>query len=260
MSVAPIKVLIVDDEPFARRYIRKLLADEPNVEVVGEAGSGKAALRAIAKSEPDLMFLDIQMPEMDGFTMLQHIAPADLPVIVFTTAYEEFAVRAFEVHAVDYLLKPFDQQRFCQALEHARSLLSERRSRDQESAQIVELLRSIHDKPKYLERLLVKRNGRIVFVKIDKVDWIKADDKYIHLFGENIRHMIRQTLSSIAAQLDPKQFVQINRSVIVNIDAIEELHPMFNGDHEVQMRGGRKFILSRNHRGKLFDILGRPMS
>jgi|CXWL01.1.fsa_nt_gi two-component system LytT family response regulator len=260
MNTSTIKVLIVDDEPFARKYIREMLGGQDDIEVIGEAGNGKVAMRAIAKNKPDLMFLDIQMPEMDGFALLQSLGSDELPVIIFTTAYEEYAIRAFEVHAVDYLLKPFDQQRFSRSLEHARHLLTESSSRIEESGQISELIRAIREKPKFLERLLVKRNGRIIFLKISQIDWIKADDKYIHLHGEGVRHMIRQTLASIKSQLDPSQFVQLNRSVIVNVDSIKELHPMFNGDHEVQIRDGSKFTLSRNHRSELFDLLGKPMS
>jgi two-component system LytT family response regulator len=260
MSAPSIKVLIVDDEPFARKYIGEMLRGETDIEVIGEAGNGKAAARLIAKNRPDLMFLDIQMPEMDGFGLLQTLDQNDLPVIVFTTAYEEYAIRAFEVHALDYLLKPFDQARFGQALERARGSLLERGSRSQELEQIAQLLETIQHPPKYLERLLVKQSGRIVFVKIAQVDWIKADDKYVHLHGQNSRHMIRQTLAAMKAQLDPAKFVQVNRSVIVNIDSIKELHPGFHGEHEVQLHDGAKFTLSKNHKDELFDRLGKPFS
>ena len=252
--------MIVDDEPLARKYIREMIAAESDIEIVGEAGNGKAALRLISKFKPDLLYLDIQMPGMDGFNLLQHLDSGDMPVIIFTTAYEEYAIRAFEVHAIDYLLKPFDRPRFERSLEHARELLSESTSRDVESTQLTELIKVIKEKPKYIERLLVKRNGRIVFLHMNQIDWIKADDKYLHLIGDNKRHMIRQTLASIKSQLDPSKFVQINRSVIVNVDSIRELHSMFNGDYDVEMQDDSKFPLSRNHRSALFDLLGKPFS
>ncbi len=260
MAEANIKVLIVDDEPFARKYIRELLKDHRDLVVIGEAGNGKAAMRAMAKERPDIIFLDIQMPEMDGFTLLQNLSVRDLPVIIFTTAYEEYAVRAFEVHAVDYLLKPFDQQRFGQAIEHARSLISDSASHDLEQGQIVELLRSISEKPKFLERILIKQHGRIIFLKIEDIDWVRADDKYLYLHHGASRHMIRQTLSGLRSQLDPKRFVQINRSVLVKVDRIRELHPMFNGEYEVKLIDGTTFPLSRSHRNELFDLLGKPVS
>lgn len=255
-----IKVLIVDDEPLARKYIREMLSREPDVEIAGEAGNGRAALKCLTKSKPDLLFLDIQMPEMDGFTLLQQSDRQNLPAIIFTTAYEEYAIRAFEVHALDYLLKPFDQVRFGQALERARASLNEQEPKQQEAEQIAALLQALQDKPRYLERLLVKQSGRIVFVKIANIDWIRADDKYIHLHGANHRHMIRQTLGAIKTQLDPARFVQINRSVIVNLDSIKELHTGFHGDHEVQLHDGNKFPLSKNHKSELFDLLGKPYS
>lgn len=260
MKSGPIRLLIVDDEPLARKYIREMLAAEPDIEIVGEAGNGKAALKMIAKLKPDLLYLDIQMPGMDGFAMLRHLGHHDLPVIIFTTAFEEYAIRAFEVHAIDYLLKPFDRPRFERSLEHAREVLSESSSREIGSSQIAELIRVISEKPKYIERLLVKRNGRIVFLNINRIDWIRADDKYLHLIGDNKRHMIRQTLASMKSQLDPTKFVQINRSVIVNVDAIKELHSMFNGDYYVEMNDDSKFPLSRSHRSDLFDLLGKPVS
>lgn len=260
MRTNPIKVLIVDDEPFARKYICEMLRGEDDIEIVGEAGNGIMAIEMIDKYKPDLMFLDIQMPEMDGFSMLTELGAENLPTLVFTTAYEEYAIRAFEVHALDYLLKPFDEQRFSKALDHARISFSEIGVKHQESEQIAELLKAISQKPQYLERLLIKKKGRIVFLKISDIDWINADDKYLHLHSENIRHMIRQTLSGIKTQLNPLQFVQINRSVIVNLDSIKELHSMFNGEYELQINDGTKFTLSKNHKNELFKLLGKPMS
>jgi two-component system LytT family response regulator len=215
-----ISVLIVDDEPFARKYIREMLKDDTDIEVAGEAGNGKKAVRMIKDSNPDLLFLDIQMPEME----------------------------------------PFDQARFLAALDHAKQTIRSRGALPDQSVRIADLLIAMGEqKPRYLERLLVKQNGRIVFVKLADVEWIKADDKYIHLHCGRQRYMIRQALHAIRSQLDPDRFVQVNRSIVVNVDQIKELHPMFNGDHEVQMAGGVKFSLSRSHKNELFRVLGKPV-
>ncbi len=254
------KVLIVDDEPLARKYIREMLVGLGGIEIVAEAGNGTVAARMIRKHRPDLMFLDIQMPEMDGFALLSSLSEDEIPVTIFTTAYEEFALRAFEVHALDYLLKPFDQERFVNAVKRALEMIGEPVSKELESTQIAELLRSLRQKPAFMERFLVKKDGRIVFLDVNSIAWIKADDKYLHLHCHKTSHMIRQTLSSIKSQLDPAKFVQLNRSVIVNVNHINELHTMFNGDHEVQINDGTKFTLSRNHKTALFDLLGKPFT
>jgi len=259
MNDGMIKVLIIDDEPFARRYISEMLKGDPDIEISGEAGNGKDAIKLINDRSPDLIFLDIQMPEMDGFTMLQSLEKDGRPVIVFTTAYEEHAIRAFEFHAIDYLLKPFDQPRFEAALEHAKETIRKGGSGNTQSVKVSELLTAIGQKPQFLERLLVKQKGRIVFVRIADIDWIKADDKYIHLHCASSRYMIRMTLQSIRSQIDPSGFVQINRSVIVNVDRIKELHAAFNGEHEVHMSGGELFPLSRSHKEDLFRVLGKPV-
>ncbi|MEO6392568.1 MAG: response regulator [Pyrinomonadaceae bacterium] len=259
MNQSPIKVLIVDDEPFAREYIREMLRHDEEITIVGEAGNGKAALRAIQAHRPDLVFLDIQMPEMDGFVMLQNLNRVQMPHIVFTTAFEEYAIRAFEFHALDYLLKPFDQKRFGAAIAHAKKTLRDPHTMDDQSLQIRELLNAVAHKPNYPERLLVKQDGRIVFVKFAEVDWIKADDKYLHLHCAKSRFTVRQTLHGLKAQLDPARFVQLNRSVIVNVESIKELHTMFNGEHEVQLHDGAKFALSPGHKRELFDVLGKPV-
>lgn len=199
------------------------------------------------------------MPEMDGFTLLQHLDRKNMPHIILTTAYEEYAIRAFEFHALDYLLKPFDQARSSSALDHAEITLQDSESDPHLSAQIDALMNAIEQIPRSPERLLAKRNGRIVFVKFKDVDWTKADGKYLHLQCGKSNHMIRQTLQAIKLQLDPMRFVQINRSVIVNIDSIQELHTTFNGDRDVQIVDGGIFNLSRSHKQEVFQLLGKPV-
>ena len=260
MTQKSITTLIVDDEPLARDYIRRLLKDDDQIEIVGEAGNGRDAARLINEQKPELVFLDVQMPEMDGFTVLNNLEPDILPTVIFTTAYEAYAIRAFEIHALDYLLKPFDDHRFAQAVQHTKERLSRRQSeKPAESEQIKELLENINDTPQYLERFLIKSNGRIVFLKTKEIDWIKSDDKYVYLHFGKSSHLVRQSLSQMKTQLDPKLFVQIHRSAIVNIERIKELQPMFNGEYNILLENGAEVPLSRNYKSKLFDLLGKPL-
>lgn len=259
ITTESIKVLIVDDEPLARNYIRRLLGAEPDIKIIGECGNGKEAVGLIKSASPDLVFLDVQMPEMDGFSTLKNLDNRNLPLIIFTTAYEEYAVRAFEIHAIDYLLKPFDQVRFLQSLTYARERLSSSSEKEANSRQFTELLKNLEEKPPYLKRLLIKKDGRIVFLKTEEIDWIKADDKYINLFSANSSHLVRQTLNAIKTQLDPQVFVQISRSVIVNVERIRELQTMFSGEYVVVMTDATELAVSRNYKNELFDILGKPL-
>jgi two-component system, LytTR family, response regulator len=258
MKMAPIRALIVDDEPLARKFIRRMLKDERDIEVVGEAGNGKDAVATITKHNPDIVFLDVQMPEMDGFAVLESIQADKMPEIIFTTAYEQYAIRAFELHALDYLLKPFDHARFKDAIKHAKDRF---RSEHQQEGrlQIGALLESIRNKPEYLERIVIKAGGRITFLNTREINWIEADDKYVHLHTDNVNPMVRQTLSAMEAQLDPKKFRRIHRSTVVNIERIKELQPLFNGEHCVHLMDGTKLTLSRNYKDKLFQLLGKPL-
>jgi len=260
MTKTPIRILIIDDEPLARDYLRHLLKEDEEMEIIGECGNGRDAARLIQAQKPDLIFLDVQMPEMDGFALLKTLAAeTTLPAIVFTTAYEEYAIRAFEFHALDYLLKPFDQIRFNQAVAHAKDRLADLPNKNQESRQITELLADIEQKPPTLERLLIKLNGRIVFLKTSEIDWIKADDKYVHLYFGKSSYLIRQTLSAMRTLLNPQVFVQIHRSTLVNVERIRELQPMFGGEYVILMENGAKLTLSRNYKNKVFALLGKPL-
>ena len=254
----PITAVIADDEALARKFIRRLLEDDQEIEVIGEAASGKEAAAMIKKQKPDLLFLDVQMPEMDGFGVLEALGNEKWPQVIFTTAYEQYAIRAFELHALDYLLKPFDQARFDDAMKHAKERLRAGAGKEAR-LQINALLESIRKKPQYLERLVIKSGGRITFLSTDEINWIEADDKYVHLHTGKTSPMVRQTLSAMEAQLDPKKFRRIHRSTIVNVARIQELQPMFNGEHSVLMSDGAKLTLSRNYRDKLFELLGRPL-
>ncbi|HEY6206931.1 MAG TPA: LytTR family DNA-binding domain-containing protein [Chthoniobacterales bacterium] len=258
MKNASIKALIVDDEALARKFIRRMLKDDHGVEIVGECSNGKQAVAAIKKQRPDIVFLDVQMPGMDGFAVLESIGAERLPEIIFTTAYEQYAIRAFELHALDYLLKPFDQPRFKDAIRHAKERFHSREQKN-DRLQMSALLDSIRNEPPHLDRLVIKAGGRITFLNTDQINWIEADDKYVHLHADNIHPMVRQTISAMETQLDPKKFRRVHRSAIVNVERIKELQPLFSGEHSILLHDGTKLTLSRNYKDKLFELLGKPL-
>jgi two-component system LytT family response regulator len=258
MKNAPIRALIADDEALARKFIRRMLKDDHDVEIVGECSDGKETVAMIRKQNPDVVFLDVQMPEMDGFAVLESIGIERLPEIIFATAFEQYAIRAFELHALDYLLKPFDQARFKDAIKHAKERFRSERQ-NEGRMQITALLESIKNKPQYLDRLMIKAGGRISFLSTEEINWIEADDKYVHLHTGKISPMVRQTLSAMETQLDPKTFRRIHRSAIVNVKRIKELQPLFSGEYSILLEDGTKLTLSRNYKDKLFEFLGKPL-
>src|SRR6266481_7313793 len=209
MKSAQIRALIADDEALARKFIRRMLKDDHDVEIVGECSNGKEAVAMIRKQNPDVVFLDVQMPEMDGFAVLESIGIERLPEIIFATAYEQYAIRAFELHALDYLLKPFDQARFKDAIKHAKARFRSERH-NEGRMQLSALLENIKNKPQYLERLVIKAGGRITFLPTNEINWIEADDKYVHLHTSKARSMVRQTLSAMEAQLNPAKFQRVH--------------------------------------------------
>jgi two-component system LytT family response regulator len=248
-----IRVLIVDDEPLARERVKRFLKDERDFELLGECGNGDDAIRAIREKKPDLVFLDIQMPEKNGFDVIKALGNESLPNIVFITAYDQYALQAFEVHALDYLLKPFNRERFHQAVRRAKDQIESRR-RGELDERLASLISSIAPDRKYLERLVVKSVGRVFFLKTNEIDWIEASGNYLKLHVGRDSHMIRETMNSIEARLDPSQFMRIHRSTIVNIDRIKELHPMFSGDYSVILRDGSELALSRNYRERFLEL------
>jgi len=257
MKKSPIRALIADDEELARKFIRRMLKDDRDFEIIGECSNGKETVAMIRKERPDVVFLDVQMPEMDGLAVLESIGIESLPEIIFTTAYEQYAIRAFELHALDYLLKPFDQARFKDAIKYAKErFLSEQ---NDERMQISALLENIKNKPQYLERVVIKAGGRITFLRTDEINWIEADDKYVHLHTSKARPMVRQTLSAMEAQLDPAKFRRVHRSAIVNVERITELQLLFSGEYSILLQDGTKLTLSRNYKDKLFELLGKPL-
>ena len=248
-----IRTLIVDDEPLARERVKRFLKDERDFEILGECGNGDDAIKAIREKQPDLVFLDIQMPEKNGFDVIRGLDSRSLPNIVFVTAYDQYALQAFEVHALDYLLKPFNKERFHQAVRRAKEQIESRR-RGELDERLASLISSIAPDKKFLERLVVKSVGRVFFLKTNEIDWIEASGNYLKLHVGRDSHMIRETMNSIEAKLDPSQFMRIHRSTIVNIDRIKELHPMFSGDYSVILRDGSELALSRNYRERFLEL------
>ena len=248
------RTLIVDDEPLARERFRTLLCDEPDIELVGECGDGKEAVSAIREKSPELLFLDVQMPEMDGFAVLRAVGPERVPAVVFVTAYDRYALRAFDVHALDYLLKPFDRERFQKALERARAQLGERGTLGD---RLLALLKDVKKVSKHPERFVIKSAGRVFFLRADEIDWVEAAGNYVQLHVGPTTHLMRETMGRLEARLDPEKFVRIHRSTIVQVDRIKEMQPAFHGDYIVILQDGARLNLSRSYREKLQTLLGQ---
>jgi two-component system, LytTR family, response regulator len=245
VSSSTLQVMVVDDEAPARRKILRLLREERDVEVVAEAGGAASAIAAIEKHRPDLVFLDVQMPGMDGFGVVQAIPANEMPRVVFVTAHDQYALRAFEVHAFDYLLKPFGEERFRTVLRRARE--QNARSSDGFGARIQDLLRQLERERSFPDRLLVHENARAHFVSIREISWIEADRNYLILHCGAKTHTLRGTLESIAGSLDPKIFVRINRGSLVRLDAIRELVPWFHGEYKVILKDATELRWSRRY-------------
>src|SRR5947207_1620628 len=209
------RCVIIDDEPVARERVPKLLKDQPEIEIAGECANGREAVAAIKKECPDLLFLDVQMPELDGFGVLEALQGEQLPAVVFVTAHDKFALKAFDVHAIDYLLKPFDRERFQTALRRALDHLKHRQTGEL-SQRLSALLAEVNPRQKHLERLAIKSSGRVIFLKIDDIDWIEAADNYVSLHVGAESHLHRETMSALSEQLLPAKFLRISRSTIVN--------------------------------------------
>ena len=242
-----LRVLIVDDEPPARERLREVLCQADDTEIVGEAGDGLAAAQAIQDLEPDLVFLDVRMPEMDGFGVLAALPQQRLPLIVFVTAFDSFAARAFDVHAVDYVLKPFDSARLLDALARARARLAGAQVNGQDQ-RLAELITELASRRAPLERVLVKTGSRFEFVRTADVDWIEAAGNYVTLHVGARAPLLRQTLSGLERQLDPQRFRRIHRSVIVNLDRVKDVRALENGEYCARLSDGTELRVSRSYR------------
>ena len=245
-----IRALIVDDEPLARERIRNLVERDPEIVVAAECRDGQEAIAAIREHAPDLVFLDVQMPEKSGFDVIAEIGVERLPVVVFVTAHDDYALRAFEVAALDYLLKPFDEDRFSKTLDRAKTQIRSRQP-DEFQQRVLSMMEDLRAAPRGLERLIVKTGGQLVFLKTDEVDWIQAEGNYVRLHVGGASHLVRETIQSLEASLDPDRFLRIHRSTIVNLDRVREIQPLVHGEHRVVLKDGTKLSLSRGYRDRL---------
>ena len=252
-----LRTLIVDDEPLAREGIRMLLKHDPEVTVIHECADGQATVNAIIETKPDLVFLDVQMPEMDGFEVLETVGVDRMPNTIFVTAYDKYALQAFEVNALDYLLKPYTNERFFQALERAKAQIK-LRGDNKLNHQLSALLDHFKRSGDYLERLVVKSAGRISFVNVDEIDWIEAADTYVRLHVRRESHLVRGTMIGLEDRLDPHKFLRIQRSVIINISRVKELQPLFHGEYLVTLQDGTQLTSGRSYRDKLQPLLENP--
>jgi two-component system, LytTR family, response regulator len=244
MGQTPMRTLIVDDEPHARRYLSELLEGEIDVVVVGEASCGAEGIEQIGRLLPDIVFLDIQMPDLDGLDLVERLESSNLPLFVFVTGFSEYAVRAFEVEAVDYLCKPFDKERLLTALERAQRRLN-----------LTEVAVE-SDESRWLSRLSIRVESGFVFVPVDQILWIEAANKYVVVHTTVGTHIARQTIQSLQDKLNPEQFVRIHRSTVVRKSAVRGLHPLFHGDYIVKLVNGAEITLSRNFRASFFHEMG----
>ena len=256
-----IRTLIVDDEKPARRRLAELLSREPEIMVTGEARDGREAVDLVRAHTPDLMFLDIQMPDLDGFGVLSALDPEQQPVTVFVTAYDRYAIQAFEAHAVDYLLKPYSDQRFEGALRRACQFLRSRGAADahQRVGLPLEDRGSFEPRAGFLEKLALKSAGRVTFVGVEDVDWIEASGVYVSLHVGARAHLYRSSLAHLLQRLDPKRFVRVHRSAAVNTERIRELQPRSHGDYTVVLKNGTELVMSRGFRPQFEHWLRQPL-
>ena len=246
MTEERLRALVVDDEPLARQTLRWLLEREEDVEVVGECGDGPAAVEALRTGKPDLLFLDIQMPELDGFGVLREVRELQVPAVVFVTAFGQHAVQAFDEEATDYLVKPFDDERFSRALERARSRVRSFRAQARDGT----------GPGRWLQRFAVECAGRIALVPVETVRWIEAQDYYVLIHAEK-EHLLRESLRNLETQLDPTRFARVHRSAIVNVGSVKQLRRRSHGEYFLLLDDGTELKLSRTHRDQLQLLLGR---
>lgn len=251
-----IRTLIVDDMQLARERIKMLLATDPEIDIIDECANGRQAVAAIKNLNPELVFLDMQMPKMSGLEVIEAVGAEQMPMVVFVTAYDEFALRAFEVNALDYLLKPFDDERFNKTLERVKRRIKQMQ-RENFDERLLQLLDEVKSKPEYLKRIPVKTAQYTILVLAEDIDFIKAAGNYLELHVGKELYLVRERVHQFEQKLDPEQFVRIHRSTIVNINRVKTLHPMFNGDHVVILRDGKKLNMSRTYHEKLLQLLSK---
>ena len=251
-----IRTLIVDDEPLARDRIRGLLDAEPDVEVVGECATGLEAIEVIEELQPDLVFLDVQMAQVDGFAVVEAIGAARMPMTIFVTAFDHFAIRAFDAQALDYLLKPYPEERFRAALERARRAMGAHTAQQAVRREIAALVSNLAEQRERPARVIVRSGAKIGFVEVGDIDWVQSEGNYLRLHTGKTSHLVRETLAGLEIRLDPKQFVRIHRSTIVNVRAVKQLESLFQGEYALILQDGTKLTSSKTYRRRLEDVLG----
>ena len=249
-----IRALIVDDEPLARRRIKSLLAHDQSFEVIGECSDGYKAVTSISELNPDLVFLDVQMPAMDGFEVIKTISAEQMPTVIFVTAYDQYALKAFEVNALDYLLKPFDRRRFQKTLERAKAMIRGLKNGNVNN-QLLSLLDDLRREQNIPDRFIIKSGGRVVFLRVEEIDWMSTVGNYVRLQVGRDSHLMRETMTGMESKLDPVSFMRIHRSTIVNLDRVKEVQPWAKGEYVVIMRDGTRLIMSRRYRERLNERL-----
>jgi two-component system LytT family response regulator len=252
----PLTVLIVDDEPLAREGLRMLLADDLEITGVQEAKNGREAVQRVREGRPDLMFLDVQMPEMDGFSVIHEIGPDQMPAVVFVTAHDQYAIRAFEINAIDYLLKPVTGERFAQSLARAKVRL--RTSEPYQQNQILSLLETIASPSRYLNRIAVLSAGKTSFLYVEDVDWIRAAENYVELHVAQAIHLLHVTMNTLEQSLDPETFARIHRSLIVNLHRVKEIQPASHGEYMLLLHCGVRLQSGRTYHERIKALMANP--
>ncbi len=247
-----IRALIVDDEPLGRKMVRQMLNTHPEIEITGECQNGLDAIKETELMNPDLVFLDIHMPQINGFEYLEQLPKEEQPAIIFVTAYDEYAIRAFEVNACDYLLKPYNQERFDQALERGTQQIRHQNA-DDINEQLRDFLSENRAAEKFIERFIIKKSGRVFFLKSEEILWIEAEGNYVLMHTAREKHLFREAISRLAETLNPQKFQRIGRSTIVNLDFVQEMQPWFRGNYKVILRNGTELKLSPHYRENVND-------
>lgn len=249
-----IRTIIVDDEPFARKGVRRELERNADIEIIAECANGRDAVSVIKEQKPDLVLLDLQMPEVDGFGVVEAVGVERMPAVIFITAFDQFALKAFEIHALDYILKPFDKERFQNTLQRAKKQIQQT-SVDDLSSRLLGVLDARKDTEKYLERIVVKNRGKIFFLQTDEIDWIEASDNYVRLHVGKESHLVHGTMSKLESKLNPEKFIRVHRSTIVNVSRIKELYPLFHGEYAIRLQSGKELTSSRSYKQNLQKFL-----
>ncbi len=251
----PVRTLIVDDEPLARAHLRTLLRERGDIDVIGESGDGRSAIDQIRRLTPDMVLLDIQMPELDGLEVIREIGPTKMPAVVFVTAYDEHALAAFEVHAFDYILKPVSRQRFTQAIDRVVGLI--RTDTPPAEQPLTALIEAMRNERTALDRIAVKADGRVMFIRVGEIDWIEADDDLVRIHTGKVVHTHRSTLTHLEERLPASKFLRVHRSTLVNVDRIREIQPWFQGDWVLLLHDGTRVHSGKSYRAKVREYIER---